>query len=161
MADDLSNNGDLLSQGDIDALIAAAMENQDQTVLGPDGRRFGSAKDLKIETYDFRNPIYLSEVELRHVRIRHEEFIRYLAARLSIFLRLEFGLKMSRLATLTYSKFIETIGNPAHIVLFKLEQLYGVGVLDFNPRLALTIVDRMLGGKGHSVKGDRYLTEIE
>jgi flagellar motor switch protein FliM len=34
-------------------------------------------------------------------------------------------------------------------------------VLDINPRLALTLVDRLLGGRGHSVKVERYLTEIE
>jgi flagellar motor switch protein FliM len=34
-------------------------------------------------------------------------------------------------------------------------------VLDINPRLALTIADRLLGGRGHSVKAERYLTEIE
>jgi flagellar motor switch protein FliM len=36
-----------------------------------------------------------------------------------------------------------------------------VGILDINPRLALTIADRLLGGRGHSVKAERYLTEIE
>ncbi|MET0261538.1 MAG: FliM/FliN family flagellar motor switch protein, partial [Rariglobus sp.] len=30
-----------------------------------------------------------------------------------------------------------------------------------SPRLALTLVDRMLGGRGHSVKVERHLTEIE
>lgn len=34
-------------------------------------------------------------------------------------------------------------------------------MLDVNPRLALTIADRLLGGRGHSVKAERYLTEIE
>ena len=37
----------------------------------------------------------------------------------------------------------------------------GVGILDINPRLALTIADRLLGGRGHSVKAERNLTEIE
>jgi flagellar motor switch protein FliM len=30
-----------------------------------------------------------------------------------------------------------------------------------NPRLAMTIVDRLLGGKGHSIRDERYLTDIE
>jgi flagellar motor switch protein FliM len=51
--------------------------------------------------------------------------------------------------------------SPTHICLFKAEPLTGVGVLDINPRLALTIADRLLGGRGHSVKAERYLTEIE
>ncbi len=159
--EDESLDGELLDQTDIDALIVEAMDEPEEIIYDPEGNKVRTQKGPRIETYDFRNPVFLTEVELRRVRIRHEEFIRYLAARLSIFLRLEYSLKMSRLATLTYSKYTETIPNPAHVVLFKLDQLHGVGAIDINPRLALTMVDRMLGGKGHSVHGERYLTEIE
>ena len=58
-------------------------------------------------------------------------------------------------------RFAENLPSPAHLCLFKAEPLSGVGVLDINPRLALTLVDRMSGGRGHSVKTERYLTEIE
>src|SRR5580658_10942763 len=88
-------------------------------------------------------------------------FIRYLSARLSLFLRMEFGIKMSRLTTQTYVKFTDGLPSPTHLCLFKADPLVGVGILDINPRLALTIVDRLLGGRGHSVKAERYLTEIE
>jgi flagellar motor switch protein FliM len=74
---------------------------------------------------------------------------------------MEFGLKMAKLTTVTYSKFCESLPNPTHLSLFKVEPLTGVGILDINPRLALTIADRLLGGRGHSVKAERYLTEIE
>ena len=74
---------------------------------------------------------------------------------------MEFGLKMAKLTTVTFSKFTESLPNPTHISLFKVEPLVGVGILDINPRLALTIADRLLGGRGHSVKAERYLTEIE
>jgi len=158
---DMPDEGEFLDQTDIDALIAEALDEPDEIIYDPEGNKVRTMKGTRIEPYDFRNPVFLTEVELRRVRIRHEEFIRYLAARLSIFLRLEYSLKMSRLSTLTYSKYTETIANPAHVVLFKVDQLHGVGAIDINPRLALTMVDRMLGGKGHSVQGERYLTEIE
>jgi flagellar motor switch protein FliM len=74
---------------------------------------------------------------------------------------MEFGLKMAKLTTVTYLKFTDALPNPTHISLFKVEPLVGVGILDINPRLALTIADRLLGGRGHSVKAERYLTEIE
>jgi flagellar motor switch protein FliM len=119
------------------------------------------AANSKIEPYDFRNPAFLSEAELRRLRLLHEDFIRYLSARLSLFLRMEFGLKMAKLTTVAYSKFTESLPSPTHICLFKTEPLVGVCVLDINPRLALTIADRLLGGRGHSVKAERYLTEIE
>lgn len=151
---------EVLDQSEIDKLLAQAVATDapKTLVIDANARRMDSPK---IEVYDFRNPVFLSEPELRRLRLLHEDFIRYLSARLSLFLRMEFGLKMSKLNTLTYGKFCEALPNPTHLSLFKVEPLVGVGILDINPRLALTIADRLLGGRGHSVKAERYLTEIE
>ena len=153
---------DFLDQSEIDKLLAQTAESAGpkQTLLRADGAR-GNAASLKVEAYDFRNPAFLSETELRRLRLLHEDFIRYLSARVSLYMRMEFGLKMSKLTTLTYPKFTESLPNPTHLTMFKVEPLVGVGILDINPRLALTIADRLLGGRGHSVKAERYLTEIE
>jgi len=159
MADDLTKPvTDFLNQSEIDKILA-----QQADAAGRKGGLVASdqAVTRKIEPYDFRNPAFLSEAELRRLRLLHEDFIRYLSARLSLYLRMEFGLKMAKLTTVTFSKFTDALPNPTHISLFKVEPLVGVGILDINPRLALTIADRLLGGRGHSVKAERYLTEIE
>ena len=161
MADNNDNNlSDVLDQSEIDRLLNEATAPAKQQIFLADGKRV-DGEVPKIETYDFRNPVFLTEVELRRLRLLHEDFIRYLTARLSLFLRMEFALKMAKLTTLTYAKFTDGLPNPTHLCLFKAEPLLGVGILDINPRLALTLVDRMLGGRGHSVKLERYLTEIE
>ena len=151
---------DFLDQSEIDRLIAQTAEASTPkgAILGGSAAAAGV---VKVEPYDFRNPAFLSEAELRRLRLLHEDFIRYLSARLSLYLRMEFGLKMAKLTTLGYAKFCESLPNPTHLSLFKVEPLVGVGILDLNPRLALTIADRLLGGRGHSVKAERYLTEIE
>ena len=115
----------------------------------------------KATPHDFRNPVFLAEAELRQLRLMHEDFTRYLSARLSLYLRLDFGLKIAALTTVSYSQFTESLPNQTHLSLFKVEPLAGVGILEVNPRLALTIADRLLGGKGNAVKAGRYLTEIE
>lgn len=148
---------DVLDQAEIDRLIA---EERAPQAPAPAAAVL-PAGTPRIEPYDFRNPAFLSEAELRRLRLLHEDFIRYLGARLSLYLRMDFGLKMAKLTTVTYSKFCESLPNPTHLSLFKVEPLVGVGILDLNPRLALTIADRLLGGRGHSVKADRCLTEIE
>jgi flagellar motor switch protein FliM len=158
MADEAKPATDFLDQSEIDKLLAQTIETQTKKsphIIAGDGA------GPKVEPYDFRNPAFLSEGELRRLRLLHEDFIRYLSARLALYLRMEFGLKMAKLTTVTYSKFTESLPNPTHISLFKVEPLAGVGILDINPRLALTIADRLLGGRGHSVKAERYLTEIE
>jgi flagellar motor switch protein FliM len=155
---------DFLDQSEIDKLLAQTTEQaaSKQVLITSDGRRGGEGvAGPKVENYDFRNPVFLSEIELRRLRLLHEDFIRYLSARLALFLRMEFGLKMAKLTTLSYAKFTESLPNPTHLCLFKAEPLTGVGILDLSPRLALTLADRLLGGRGHSIKTERYLTEIE
>ena len=164
MADDPNISGgfsDILDQSEIDKLLASADVQKKTHIYRADGQRLDAATGPKVETYDFRTPVFLTEGELRRLRLMHEDFSRYLCARLSLFLRMEFALKMAKLTTLSYLKFTEALPSPTHLCLFKAEPLFGVGILDINPRLALTIADRMLGGRGHSVKAERYLTEIE
>jgi flagellar motor switch protein FliM len=163
MADDPQKPAsDFLDQSEIDQILAQqAAEAQALKGGGGGSVTLGGEMGPKVEPYDFRNPAFLSEAELRRLRLLHEDFIRYLSARLSLYLRMEFGLKMAKLTTVTYSKFTDSLPNPTHLSLFKVDPMVGVGILDINPRLALTIADRLLGGRGHSVKAERYLTEIE
>ena len=165
MADELpSSGGEFLDQSEIDKLLAQAGDQAEPAavVVGADGRRFPANRERpKVEGYDFRHPAFLSEMELRRLRLLHEEFVRYLSARLSLFLRMEFGLKLAGLSTVTYEKFTESLPSPTHLCLFKTEPLAGVGILCIGPRLALTVADRLLGGRGHSIKTERSLTEIE
>lgn len=151
---------EFLDQNEIDRILAQ-QQAEGQAPQGGVVTADRPATARKVEAFDFRNPAFLSEAELRRLRLLHEDFIRYLSARLSLYFRMEFGLKMANLTTVAYSKFTDTLPNPTHLGLFKVEPLSGVGILDINPRLALTIADRLLGGRGAAVKADRYLTEIE
>lgn len=153
-----------LDQSEIDNLLAQTPETfsiPDALFLLADGTRSPAGHPPKLDRYDFRNPIFLPELELRRLRMSHEDFARYLASRLSLYLRMDFDIKVASLTTCTYEKFTESLPDSTHLSLFKVEPLMGVGVLDVHPRLALTIADRLLGGHGHSVKAERRLTEIE
>jgi len=114
-----------------------------------------------VRAHNFRQSGFLAASELRRIRQRHEQFIRSLAARLAIFLRLEFSLQLAKVHIETYQKFIETLSNPTYITLFKTEPLKGAGLLVVPPRLALTLVDRLLGGPGQMPPENRDLTDIE
>ena len=109
----------------------------------------------------FRRLSSFSATELRKLRERQEEFIRALAARLSGHLRLEVGLKITRLESLPFGKLSKNISNPTYLSLLKLEPLKGMCLLEIPPQLALSIVDRELGGAGVCLDENRALTEIE
>lgn len=157
----IATGGEALSQAEVERLLAqvAAQESQ-ATVVKNDGAVEERHKD-SIQAYDFRNPAYIAAAQMRKLRIEHEQYLDRLAALLSIYVRMEFGLQMSKLQTIAYSRFTENIHNPAHLVLFKIEPLRGICILDINPRLGLTIVDRLMGGSGNPPTQGHELSEIE
>jgi flagellar motor switch protein FliM len=135
-------------------------EAPDVFVLTAKGAR-ERRKAEDIRGHDFRQSGFLTPSELRRIRQRHEQFIRSLAARLAIFLRLEFSLQLSKVQIVGYQKFIENLPSPTHITLFKTDPLKGVGLLVIPPKLGLTFVDRLLGGSGQAPEEGRDLSEIE
>ena len=114
-----------------------------------------------VRGHDFRQSGFLAPSELRRIRQRHDQFIRSLAARLAIFLRLEFSLQLSKVHIASYQNFTENLPSPTHITLFKTDPLKGVGLLVIPPKLGLTLVDRLLGGSGQTTEEPRDLSEIE
>lgn len=114
-----------------------------------------------VRSHNFRHSGFLAASELRRIRQRHEQIVRSLAARLAIFLRLEFSLQLAKVHIEGYQKFIDSLANPSYITLFKTEPLKGAGLLVIPPRLALTLVDRLLGGPGQMPAENRDLTDIE
>ncbi len=161
IADFQGNAAEVLSQNEVERLLHQVQEQESSTlVIAGEGHK-ERYKQEHIQPYDFRQPAFLAASELRKLRLRHEEFCRSLAARLSIYLRLEFSLQMSKLQTISHRQFTEGLGNPTHLTLFKAEPLRGIGLLDIPPRLGLAIVDRLLGGTAQSRNDSRDLTEIE
>jgi len=114
-----------------------------------------------IRSHDFRQSGFLAPSELRRIRLRHEQFIRSVAARLAILLRLEFSLQLTKVQIVGYQKFTESLPSSTHITLFKTDPLKGVGLLVMPPRLGLTLVDRLLGGPGQPSESTTDLTDIE
>lgn len=129
-------------------------------VLTPRGRRERKAAGA-VRRYDFRQSGFLAPSELRRIRLRHEQFVRRLAARLAIFLRVEFTVQLEQVRIVGYQKFIESLPGPTHITLFKTDPLKGTGLLVIPPSLGLSLVDRLLGGPGGMPGAGRDLSEIE
>jgi len=132
------------------------------TPIGVSGSPGGTAMiGEKKPSLVFRRLSSFSATELRKLRERQEEFIRSLAARLSGHLRLEVGLKITRLESMPFEKLTDGLSNPTYLSLLKLEPLKGICLLEIPPQLALSIVDRELGGAGVCLDENRALTEIE
>ena len=139
---------------------APAGAETDVSVLTARGVR-ETRKSGTIRNHDFRQSGFLAPSELRRIRMRHEQFVSSLAARLAIFLRLEVTIQLTKLQIVGYQQFTENLPNPTHITLFHTDPLKGVGLLVIPPRLGLALVDRLLGGPGQMPDEARELSEIE
>ena len=156
--DPSASSPEVLSQLDVERLLSEVAVEEAATPVQTTG---DEKKDRHVQRYDFRHPAFLSPTELRKLRLRNEDFTRSLAARLSMYLRLEFAMQMSKLHTVSFQKFTEGLANPTHLTLFKVEPLRGICLLEIPPRLGLTIVERLLGGSAKSINAGRELSEIE
>jgi flagellar motor switch protein FliM len=152
---------DSLTQVEAEQLPAEVAGAEAATVLlNPDGSKPSPVKE-SLCPFDFRHKALSSAPELRKLRVQHKRFIDSLAARLSSHLRLEFGLRLSSLETLTFHEFTGALHNPTHLSLIRIEPLPGLSVFETSSRLGLTLVDRLAGGPGHTPNQARDLSEIE
>ncbi len=149
-----------LSTSDVERLLTEVARQEKRPVPAED-----DAPPLRAtrgtRLHDFRRPAFVSGSELRKLKLRHEEFTRSLASRLSIFLRLEFTIQLLQLETKSYEKFIESLANPTLLTVFKLEPLRGLCLFEIHPRLGMNVVDRLMGGAAKTAGHRTELSEIE
>ena len=143
-----------------DSQTSAPADNGTVCIFLKDGSR-ANVDARKISAHDFRSRGALSQTDLRNVEGLCQRYVRNLAARLSIFLRMECALKFGALTSPAFSKFCESMPPSSCVTMFGIEQLRGVGILDMRLPLALAMADRLLGGKGRPPLDERPLTEIE
>jgi flagellar motor switch protein FliM len=125
------------------------------------GERMLQLDRAQLTPYDFRNPGFLGEADLRQLQTMHERFVQHVAARLSTYVRMECELKLASFTSTTFAKFCEGLASPAHLTLFQVEPMRGVGIVELALPICLTLADRLLGGKGKVADATRPPTEIE
>ncbi|MFO7171549.1 MAG: flagellar motor switch protein FliM [Bacillota bacterium] len=151
---------EILTQAEIDALIASLMAEQE-------GQPQETKKEerpqppRRVRTYDFRRPDKFSKDQLRSIQVIHEGFARLLTTFYTATFRTVVQLVVGSVDQMTYSEFIRSVSNPSVICPFTLSPLQGTCVLDINPVVAFPMIDRLLGGPGTALPRVRELTDIE
>jgi flagellar motor switch protein FliM len=62
---------------------------------------------------------------------------------------------------LTYEEFIRSIPNPTTLAVINMDPLRGSAILEVDPAVTFSIIDRLFGGQGEGAKFQRDLTDIE
>ncbi len=171
--------GDILSQEEIDALLASvgggsspapasappppsasSSSSSGLSGLGPRTERPRN-DDRKVSLYDFRRPDRVSKDQMRVLQNLHEGFSRVLSTTLTSYLRTLIEVELVSVDQLTYNEFVMSVTNPSCIYIFQMEPLSGNAIFEINPSLVFFMIDRLFGGPGKAMQYNRELTDIE
>lgn len=147
---------EILSQDEIDALLNAISSGE---VEQDEYAAVGEQKKVKI--YDFKRPDKFSKDQIRTLQMMHETFARQATTGLSAQLRALVGVHVASVDQLTYEEFIRSIPNPTTLAVINMDPLKGSAILEIDPSISFTIIDRLFGGRGESAKISRELSDIE
>jgi len=164
--------GDILSQDEIDALLASvgasvgssAPTSSSSPAPSGGGRSATQEKpkeERKVSLYDFRRPDRVSKDQMRVLQNLHEGFARVLSTTLTSYLRTLVEVELVSVDQLTYSEFVMSVTNPSCIYVFQMEPLSGSAIFEINPSLVFFMIDRLFGGPGKAMQYNRELTDIE
>lgn len=147
---------DVLSQSEIDELLSALSTG----VVSAEEMKV-EQKQRKIKVYDFKRPDKFSKDQIRTLYMLHENFARLLNTYLSAHLRALVHINVASVDQLTYEEFIRSLPSPSVISVFNMRPLKGNVILEVNPNIVFSIIDRLFGGPGVAPAKPRSLTDIE
>jgi flagellar motor switch protein FliM len=147
---------EVLSQEEIDQLLTAINAGETE----PEDFR-PAADTRKIKIYDFKRPDKFSKEQIRTVSIMHETFARLTTTSLSANLRSMVHVHVASVDQLTYEEFIRSIPTPTTLAIINMDPLKGNAILEIDPAVTFSIIDRLFGGSGEGTKAQHELTDIE
>ncbi len=148
---------DVLSQNEIDSLLSEMTSGR----VDVDDVLEGRLSKGDIINYDFRRPNRISKNQVRTLQTIHESFAEVFGYYLVSKLQTLVSINVTSVDQLFYSEYILSVSNPSCLYVFDIEGTDGSGILEFNPQLALSIIERLLGGLGEGSNKARNITPIE
>jgi len=148
----------ILSQDEIDALLTTVSDGVE------DSAESGELEDDRLRSivaYDFKHPNRVSKDQIRTLENMHDNFAGHVGSNLSSIMRTIVDVDLVSVDQITYSEFIMSLVTPSCTYTFAAPPLDGVCLVDFNPTLTFSIVDRLFGGHGKIMEAERELTSIE
>jgi flagellar motor switch protein FliM len=91
----------------------------------------------------------------------HESFAEVFGYFLVSKLQTVVSITVTSVDQLFYSEFILSVSNPSCLYVFDIEGTDGSGIMEVSPQLALTIIERLLGGTADTQSKPRSITPIE
>ncbi len=148
--------GDVLSQSEIDALLSAISTGE---MSADEMKKEDEVK--RVKNYDFKRALRFSKDQIRSLTRIHENFARLLTTFFSAQLRTYVQITVASVDQIPFEEFVRSIPNMTLINVFEVPPLDGNILMEINPNIAYSMLDRLMGGVGTSHSNVDNLTEIE
>jgi flagellar motor switch protein FliM len=164
--DEESEEGEAAADPETADPETAEGESTADDVAGPavDDADVASTNGRIVKSHDWGEKRRLSNDQIRTLNDMHDQFAKSYGPAFGIALKREVMITMEgEPKQISYGEYIGTLPNPTSLTRFILPPLEGTAVLHLDLKLALAIVERVLGGKGDPVDDEdvRPATAIE
>jgi len=143
----------VLNQEEIDAMVRQARGGGQLLVR--------QATEPQVEPWDVRRAGQIGREQLQAITLLHEGFARNLTHSLAAYLRVVFSAALVSAEHLTYQQFLQSVPETTYLASCRLDPVEAGAVLQLDLKVALPIVDLLLGGEGKNLAATRAITEIE
>jgi flagellar motor switch protein FliM len=144
---------EILSQQEIDQLL--------NNIKSGTETKSESTHDKEAVLFDFRLPNRISKNQLRILRSIFENFAESFSSFLVTKLQTIVNINVTSVDQIYYSEYVLSVSNPACLFPFEIKNTDVKGILELNNDLALSLVDKLLGGNGLGTKQTKVITPIE
>lgn len=162
----------MLSQSEIDALLAGALEIEQND--GEENINLASLIDQaaevvekapknrrKIQAYNFWSPDRFSKEQMRAVELVHEDLTERLMTSLPTFLRTNVRPRLVHTEQGRFHEFLKDFADNTLFHMLMLAPLPGQMVMTFSPNISVMILEQRLGGRIDGAVAERPLTDID
>lgn len=145
-----------LSQDELDALLKAVserveVETVEASVGGP----------KQVSDYDFARPERFSQERLRVLKRIHDAWARLVTSDAAVSLAVPIQIQTVEVHETSFEDFMDVGSEQDVVAMIEAEGWDGKCMIRLGEALALTLVDRILGGMGRDLVGKRELTSID
>ncbi|MEB3203497.1 MAG: flagellar motor switch protein FliM [Candidatus Sericytochromatia bacterium] len=154
---------DILSQNEIDALMAALAKGEVAADRPGDAAESDEAgvKAKAVWAYDFRRQSKFSKDHIRTLSMLHDGFARLVSTLWAGMFRVMATCEVVSVEQMTFDEYSRSLPGPTIMTTFSMKPLVGSALLEINLDLASIMIDRLLGGPGKVSRIRRDLTDIE
>jgi flagellar motor switch protein FliM len=145
--------GKVLNQEEIDAMVRAARGGGDAEAQRP--------ARPQVEPWDIHHAGEIGREQLQAITQLHEGFARNLTHALGAYLRVEFAAALVSAEHLSYREFLQRIPETTYLASCHLDPMGVNAAVQLDLKVAVPMIDLLLGGQGRPMAETREITEIE